>query len=208
MSLEVINLKFEYPDDAFDCSTKYLINNTSFKVSEGSLLHLSGKNGSGKTTILKLIAGLLRPEKGEIRYFNKPIYNNLISYHENICYVGHKTGISLTLTVFENCFFDLKHTHMHQGIDDLLKRFSLFEVRNTPCALLSSGNRRRVGLLRLMLSRARLWLVDEPIIALDKDAIAFFVDSLKDHTNRGGMVIYTSHQQIDLPTANHTEYTL
>lgn len=208
MPLVVDNLSFDYPDYNFDFCKERLLNNINFNLEEGDVLHLLGNNGSGKTTLLKIISGLLHPHEGDIRYFNKSIFNHLSTYQENICYLGHKLGISLELTVWENCQFDLKYLHCNLDIDDLLKRFSLFAQKNTACFLLSAGLRRRVALLRLLMSKAKIWLLDEPFVALDNDTIAILKEFLRAHVNDGGIVIYTSHQLLDLQLDRQREYLL
>ncbi|MDF1757958.1 MAG: heme ABC exporter ATP-binding protein CcmA [Legionellaceae bacterium] len=206
MTLEVVNLGFEYSDYELDCSNSKLLNNINFSLSSGSSLHIRGKNGSGKTTMLRLLAGILNPSDGQIYYSKQQIYKTLINYQRNICYVGHKIGISSSLTVLENCYFDLNYHN--QDIDELLSKFSLSEYKTTPCSLLSAGMRRRVGLVRLLMTDAKLWLLDEPIIALDTDTIKLFVEHIHAHLEKGGMLVYSSHQQLNLQTKNQYEYQL
>lgn len=206
--LEIRNLSFDYPDKGLDYHAAPLLHGVCFALSAGSILHLRGNNGSGKTTLLKLLAGLLSPAEGEIRCDGECVAQQLAVYQERLCYVGHKAGISQALTVMENCRFDLRRDRSGNDLDALLKRFSLFELQDIPCYLLSAGQRRRVGLLRLMLSNATLWLLDEPLVALDHGAIDVLMTCLNEHVQRGGLVVLTSHQRLPLDIEDYQEYCL
>lgn len=199
--LEVINLDFDYPD-------KRLLQGVQFTVNTGYLLHLRGNNGTGKTTLLKLLAGMLRSTQGEIYYRGHLITKNLASYQQQICYVGHKTGISQLLTVRENCRFELHRDRCLLPFDELIRAFSLQGLEDVVCGMLSVGQRRRVGLLRLLMTDASLWLLDEPLVALDKDAIAIFMTVLNKHLSQGGQAVLTSHQPLPIRQENYQEYNL
>lgn len=199
--IELINLDFDYADTP-------LLNGVSFTLNTGCLLHLRGKNGAGKTTLLKLLAGLLHPTHGEIRYQGHSIAINRTAYQQNICYVGHKPGVSQLLTVRENCSFELQRSPDLVSFDALLERLSLLDYSDVPCNLLSAGLLRRVGLLRLLMSNASLWLLDEPLVALDQDALDMVMIFIKEHLKRGGQVILTSHQRLPLSGENCLEYCL
>ncbi len=170
-------------------------------------MHLRGGNGVGKTTLLKLLAGILHPSHGEIRYAGRSINSDMATYQQQICYVGHKTGVSQLLTVRENAHFEL-HCEQKIAFNELMDLYSLQGLEDVSCSVLSVGQRRRVGLLRLHLSNASLWLLDEPLIALDKEAISFLMASLTTHLSSGGQVILTSHQNLPLKTDNYQEYCL
>lgn len=211
MLLEVNHLDFDYPSNDFSYQLKPLLQDVCFSLSSGSLLHLRGSNGSGKTTLLRLLAGLLQPVSGEICSNGLNIEKQRISYQEQLCYVGHKTGISPALTVIENCRFDLQYSvpdRDDKTCDELLRRFALFEFQDTVCALLSAGQRRRVGLFRLLLSQATVWLLDEPLVALDHDMIDVLMNCLNEHLHSGGLIILTSHQRLPLNIETYQEYCL
>ena len=199
--LDVENIHFDYPD-------KPLLHNVQFSVSAGQLLHLRGNNGAGKTTLLKLLAGLLHPTQGDVRYQGRAIKDNLTEYQQSICYVGHKAGVSQVLTVRENCRFELQRKQHSMSFDALINRFALAGLEDVPCGLLSVGQRRRVGLLRLLMTDAPLWLLDEPLVALDHDAVAILLDCFGEHLVRGGQIILTSHQPLLLPHHDCREYCL
>lgn len=199
--LEAINVNFDYSD-------KPLLHNVQFSLPAGHLLHLRGNNGAGKTTLLKLLSGMLRPLSGDIRYQGRSIRHDLATYQQAICYVGHKAGISQLLTVRENCHFALQHSMHAMPFDALLKRFALSGLEDVLCGVLSVGQRRRVGLLRLLMSDASLWLLDEPLVALDHDAVVILMECFSEHLNKGGQIILTSHQTIPLQKNQCQEYCL
>lgn len=199
--LDVINVHFDYTD-------KLLLHDVQFSLDSGQLLHLRGHNGSGKTTLLKLLAGLLHPTQGEVRYQGRVITDNLADYQQSICYVGHKAGISHVLTVRENCQFDLQRGEHCIPFDELISRFSLIGLEDVPCGMLSAGQRRRVGLLRILMSDALLWILDEPLVALDNDAVAILVDCFGEHLDKGRQIILTSHQSLPLFDRDCQDYFL
>lgn len=201
MMLEAINLSFDYPD-------KPLLRDVELSVNPGTLMHLCGRNGSGKTTMLKLLAGILPPLGGDIRFRGRVIHNDLSAYQQNIRYIGHKTGISPLLTARENCKFELHLNPNKQTFDALIARFSLEGLVDMPCYLLSVGQRRRVGLMRLLLSEAPVWFLDEPLVALDQEAISNLMLVMDEHLSRGGVIVLTSHQPLSMPQGNYKAYTL
>lgn len=194
--LHVINLDFDYQDGP-------LLNKVNFHLPEGGLLHLRGANGSGKTTLLKLIAGLYPPLKGEIQFLGQNTALDYRAYQHHLCFVGHKTGINPSLTLRENCLFDLHYSPFKPSIEEWALLFKLHHHLDVPCALLSAGQRRQAGLVRLWMSSAKLWLLDEPFVALDEAAVQLLMTKIKLHREEGGAVLLTSHQPLSL---NHSEY--
>ena len=199
--LDVIGLSFDYPDKA-------LLHNVQFSLDAGQLLHLHGHNGAGKSTLLKLLAGLLQSTQGEVRFQGRGIMENLAEYQQSICFVGHKAGISQVLTVRENCRFELQRGNHSMPFDDLIRRFALSGLEDVPCGLLSAGQRRRVGLLRILMSNASLWLLDEPLVALDQDAVGLLMDCFIEHLDNNGLIILTSHQPLPLLGRDCQDYCL
>ena len=196
--LDVTNLDFDYSDQS-------VLKGVKFQLNSGSLLHLRGVNGAGKTTLLKLLAGLLRPTQGQISYHGQSIWDNLPAFQQSICYVGHKNGMSQLLTVREYCQYEFSKM---DKFDEVIKRFNLQGLEDVVCALLSVGQRRRVGLLRIMMSNAPLWLLDEPLVGLDQQSITTLVSCFAEHLDAGGQIILTSHQEIPLNGRLHQEYVL
>jgi heme exporter protein A len=193
---------------AFDYLDVPLLQRVQFSLEGGMLLHLRGGNGAGKTTLLRLLAGLLHPLEGDILWNNQSIHKDLPSYQQNVCYIGHKSGLSPELTVKENCYLDLHWPGRVTSFSTLLEQFNLTGLANTPCYQLSQGQRRRVALLRAAITRARLWLLDEPLVALDSAAIISLTDCLKQHLRDGGLIVMTSHQSLPASFVNYEEYSL
>lgn len=199
--LQVKRLNFEYPD-------KPLLENIQFTVNPGTLLHIRGCNGAGKTTLLKLLAGLLIPVAGQIKWNHVSISDDLMTYQQDLCYVGHKTGVSQLLTVEENCHFELHRHQSLMAIQEMIQALGLDAVKDIPCGLLSVGQRRRVGLLRLWMTRASLWLLDEPFVALDHKTLKTIMNLFDLHLKRKGIIVLTSHQDIPVSSIAIQEYFL
>lgn len=204
MLFEVDKLQFSY--ESLDFFGDFLLNEITFKVD--SILQIRGKNGSGKTTLLRILAGILPPISGDIKYNGHSIFNNSYNYKNSICYVGHKLGLNLQLTVFENCYYYLKNSKEKLEIMQLLEIFSLTGLENKLTGLLSTGQKKRLSLLRVLLSDSKLWILDEPFTALDQDFIDLFVKYICDHISQKGIIIYTSHQAVHIDNIAHSEYVL
>lgn len=197
--LDVIDLDFDYLE-------KPLLKNVNFQVLAGDLLHLRGANGVGKTTLLKLLTGVRHPLSGYIQYNGSPISQNMSEYQSQLCFVGHRAGINPNLTVRENCLFDLHY--QQQNIETLAAVFKLTAYLDRPCGVLSAGQCRQVGLLRLWMSKAPLWVLDEPLVALDEASLGVLMQHIAMHRAKGGMVILSSHQMLPLHTTDYQEYLL
>ncbi|WP_115330542.1 cytochrome c biogenesis heme-transporting ATPase CcmA [Legionella busanensis] len=199
--LDICSICFEYEE-------KPLLNEVQLSIESGMLLHLKGPNGVGKTTLLKIVAGLLQPLRGDIYWRGQSIYSNLASYQQSLCYVGHKLGLSSQLTVRENCLFDLQWQQNISELSNFLELLSLQDLIDKPCSQLSAGQLRRVALLRLLMNKLPLWLLDEPLIALDNSSIAILSACFSEHLDRGGLIIMTSHQDLPKKFKNCQEYQL
>lgn len=203
MTLSIIQLV----ELAFDYQEVPLLHDINFQLDAGDLLHIQGANGAGKTTLLKLLAGLHHPSQGEIHYKGVRIDDDLASYQHNLCFVGHKTGISPYLTVQENCYFDSQY-QQNSDLQEPIAAFKLDKHLHSLCGVLSAGQKRKVGLLRLWFSEAELWLLDEPFVALDEDALGVLMAQIKRHRDKGGIVILTSHQRLPLEQSTYRSYCL
>jgi heme exporter protein A len=199
--LDVIELDFDYQEQP-------LLKKVTFHLPAGGLMHLRGPNGAGKTTLLKLIAGLYHPSQGQIQFAGQTIDDNLAAYQRQLCFVGHKTGINPYLSLRENCFFDIHYVPNNKNINELASIFKLENHLDSPCGLLSAGQRRQVGLLRLWLSDAKLWLLDEPLVALDDFSLAIIMAKIDSHRGQGGAVLLTSHQNLSLSKSDYQEFLL
>ena len=199
--LKVSGLSFDYQD-------KPLLDQVSFQVLPGQVLHLRGKNGAGKTTLLQLLAGLIEPHQGQIDFQNQPIHSQLSNYQKQLVYIGHKPGFNASLTVRENYQANLLEPSKRAAFEDYLAHLGLIDLGDTLCAQLSLGQRRRVSLLRLGLSDAKLWLLDEPMSALDQASVSLLMGCIARHIENQGAVIMTSHQGFPAPSFSIHEVCL
>lgn len=166
---------------------------------EASWVHVQGANGSGKSTLLKILIGLMRPQFGRITWDGINIEVCLSEYQQQLVYVGHLNGLSEALTVEENLHLDWQyHLEAESSLLEGLRAFELYPVRNKIIAHLSKGQQRKVALLRLWLTRAKLWVLDEPFTALDEGSRQILLDKLEQHLMTGGQLILTSHQTVNL----------
>lgn len=184
---------------------RLLFEEMNFTVSSGDVLEISGHNGSGKTTLLRLLCGLLLPEKGALLWRSQPINKIRPLYHSELAYIGHTDAIKSDLTAHENLLVAGALNGGGIGPDQALERVGLSKLRRLPSRFLSAGQRRRLALARLLVNRARLWLLDEPFTALDKGAIRTIATLLEEHAAAGGMVVFTSHHSIDIAHARTLE---
>jgi len=178
---------------------RVLFSNLTFELRAGKLLQVTGANGSGKTTLLRCLCGLFLAEEGEIEWCGVSIQRARSEYFGALRYVGHRTGIKEDLTPVENVTVDAVLSGRADGVTpfEALEQVGLASARDVPCRALSMGQRRRVGLARLLVSRAQLWILDEPLAALDHSGQKMVETLLKDHASAGGMVIFSSHQGLE-----------
>lgn len=188
-------------DLACERSERLLFKGVNFGLSGAQLLLVQGGNGQGKTSLLRLLTGLGRPDEGEVRWRGQPIARCRDHYHQEMAYLGHANGIKDDLNPVENLRF---HVALHgrpfeqaQALDTL-KRLGLSRCLDLPCRALSFGQRRRVALSALLLAGACLWILDEPLTGLDAPAVALVEGLIRDHIQAGGMVVATTHQVMNL----------
>ncbi|WP_050929976.1 heme ABC exporter ATP-binding protein CcmA [Aestuariivita boseongensis] len=161
-----------------------VLEHVSFSLSEGEALILRGPNGVGKTTLLRTITGLQPALEGQID-----------GAEDRIAYAGHADGLKPTLTVAENLQF-WAQVFGAGGIDAAIEAYDLGALRDRPAGALSAGQKRRLGLSRLMVTGRPIWVFDEPTVSLDVNAVAMFADAVRGHLERGGMALMATH--IDL----------
>jgi heme exporter protein A len=155
----------------------------SFSVSEGEILLLTGENGSGKTTLIKILAGVLRPSQGSVECVNT-----------DMVFVGHHLAVKDDLSVTENIRFVQNFAGGNgASVEEITDRVGLRRVCDQPARTLSAGQRKRCALARLLLSEAKLWLLDEPYSNLDKNGIELLDSLLKEHIDSGGACVLTTH---------------
>jgi len=190
--LEVINLSCVRDE-------RTLFHGLSFGVAAGDIVQIEGPNGAGKTSLLRLLAGLSRPEEGEVCWQKQPIRQQREQWHQSLLFLGHHPGVKAVLSPLENLGF--YHPDRTQSqIFDALEWVDLLGFEEVPVAQLSAGQQRRVALARLWLSDAALWILDEPLTAIDKEGVGKLMAQFTQHADKGGTVILTTHQ--DLPESH------
>ena len=175
-----------------------LFSELNFSLLPGNILFLQGENGSGKTSLLRILCGFRLADEGEISWGEKLI-SAVPEYFQNISYIGHKNGIKDELTVEEN--LDLMRSLASASAiktETVLKQIGLFKRADVITRQLSAGQKRKLALARLMMSNNSFWILDEPFTSLDQLSVEFFESLIKQHINRGGMLILTSHHDINL----------
>ncbi len=177
------------------------------EVLAGNLLHIKGKNGCGKTTLLKLCALLIEPTTGSILFKNAPAAST-DCYRQNIGYVGHKLGLSSGLTLFENYKLSFKSAFDADYFDWLMNQFNLRAQKDSPVSQLSAGQKRRAALVRLVLRQSKIWLLDEPFTALDSSSVTNLIHIFNAHLQEGGIIVLASHQPLSGLVTDHREYLL
>ena len=177
-----------------------LFRGLEFAVGPGELLRVAGENGSGKTSLLRMVCGLSLPAAGDIRWHGESIRRLREDYWKDLVYVGHANALKDDLTAQENLRIGSAIAGLTPAPDDTLAALEAFGVltcADLPARVLSQGQRRRVSLAKLAVSRSRpLWILDEPFTALDKAAVAHLQALIADHVSGGGTVMLTTHQEV------------
>jgi heme exporter protein A len=189
-----------------------LFRGIGFALAPGALLRVTGANGSGKTSLLRVLCGLLAPSAGSVRWNRRDIRALSADYRGNFSYVGHANALKSDLTVAENlavacALAGLAATPAR--LAGALERLGLASRRHLPAKALSQGQRRRAALARLALSEALpLWILDEPFAALDVEAIDTVQSLVGEHLARGGMAVLTTHQEARIKAPSVTDIDL
>jgi len=170
----------------------------SFDVAAGQALWIRGKNGAGKSSLLRICAGLLKPVGGHLRWGGVEISDNPDMYQGKYHYQGHQDALKAVLTVRENLTFWAKYNG-RSNVGKAISDFALADLAETQTGLLSAGQKKRVALARLLTSPAPLWILDEPVSSLDAAFIELFKKHLVAHLDAGGMALLATHQDLELP---------
>ncbi len=182
----------------------------NFSLNSGQIMQLAGPNGAGKTSLLRIIAGFSVPDEGVILYQEQPISKYYEEYARELLFIGHKTGVNTQLSAVEN----VRHwLHINGYINEpdlypILAKLGLVGLEDVPVRTLSAGQQRRVALVRLWLSDAKLWVLDEPFTALDKSGVAFLQQRFTEHLQSGGAILLTTHQDLTTHFSNLQTVTL
>ena len=181
-----------------------LFADVSFRLEGGEMLYLQGRNGSGKTSLLRMLCGLTPAASGDIRWRSQPIGKLGESFRSELCYLGHHNAIKEELTPLENILSSARLAQ--ESIDeeaalDALELVGLHGREDLACRYLSQGQKRRAALARLVHEKRALWILDEPYVALDRAAIQLVAGLVGAHLQRGGLAVLTTHQAVAVPAA-------
>ena len=178
---------------------RVLFTDLSLQFQSGDFVQIEGHNGIGKTSLLRILAGLAQPVEGKVRWNSDEIIKQREEYHYQLLYLGHHSGVKPELTAWENLKFYQQISQGQQGTDilwDVLETVGLLGREDLPAAQLSAGQQKRIALARLWISEAPLWILDEPFTAIDKKGVEVLTALFENHAKNGGMVILTSHQEV------------
>jgi heme exporter protein A len=177
---------------------KLLFENLSFELNSGEVLKVSGPNGSGKTSLMKILAGLSSFETGSIDYDETKI--NSERYNLDFLYLGHLAALSPELSCLENLKYTMRLGNDNLDLDfsDALEKVGLKKFENELVGKLSAGQKKRIALSLLFITQSKVWLLDEPFSALDSKAIKIIETRVEDHCNSGGICILTTHQECNI----------
>lgn len=186
---------------ACDRGDRRLFSAVDFAVAPGQWLQVEGPNGAGKTSLLRIVAGLAPAADGRIEWEGQPVAEVRDEFHARLLYLGHAPSIKDDLSALEN--LQTAAAVAGRPLDEhtaltALRRIGLKGREDLPTRVLSQGQKRRAALARLLCSQARLWILDEPFVALDVAAVSQLCEILDEHLSRGGMLLFTSHQAVQL----------
>jgi len=181
--------------------TRRLFKDLNFSAENGELVELRGPNGSGKTSLLRILCGLAMPVSGEVRWNGTAIRSLGEEYFGSVAYLGHQNAVKDELTAIENvrissavCGYALDQ----KDAQEILKRVGLTQQQNLPARVLSAGQRRRLAMTRLLISKARLWILDEVLTSLDDAAMNLSREFIGEHLKQDGIAIVATHQDLNL----------
>ncbi len=188
---------------------RILFEDLSFTINAGDIVQIEGPNGAGKTSLLRILAGLSQPYEGKVIFDNNPIDSHREEYHQNLLYLGHTPGVKSEMTAQENLAFNLSlHGYDKNDAEETLSKVNLLGFEDALASHLSAGQHRRIALARLWQSQAKIWILDEPFTAIDKQGVKHLETLFMKHINNGGVVILTTHQDLSLKNTVLRKITL
>lgn len=175
-----------------------LFEQLSFSLQSGDILQVAGPNGAGKSSLLRILAGFLTPQSGQVLYQGQNVEKNRLEFNADLLFIGHKAGNNNHMSAFENILYWCQTHQTNDEFDpyELLGRLGLVGLEDVPVSQLSAGQQRKVALARLWLSSARIWILDEPFTAIDHGGVAGLQRRFEQFLESGGMIILTTHQDL------------
>jgi heme exporter protein A len=177
---------------------RVLFSNLNFTLNSGQVLLIEGRNGAGKTSLLRILTGFRRPEVGDL-FWNDEAIDDTQEFYQDTAYIGHNNGLKDTLTAEENLRYAQALAISTLSIDDAMEQVGLNGYQETAVRFMSAGQKRRLALARLLCTHKPLWILDEPFTSLDRASIKLFEKFIETHVNQGGLVIMTSHHDTSIP---------
>jgi len=189
---------------------RLLFSGIDFALNPGDVLYVHGANGVGKSSLLRILCGLLDPAEGEVHWQGQPSSADPLAFRRAVGYLGHKLGLKERLTAAENVMLFVENApslsvdsqtasaETQKQAEWALERLGVLSLKNHLCETLSAGQKQRVALARLIAKKCAVWLLDEPFTAVDSVGITALESILADHVKKGGIVVLTSHQAIEL----------
>jgi heme exporter protein A len=188
---------------------RLLFEQLSFDVSPGDIIQIEGPNGTGKTSLLRILAGLSQPYSGAVHYQGESIGDCREEYNQDLLFLGHLPGVKGEMTAQENLSFNLAmHGIATDAVEETLAKVNLYGFEDAFANHLSAGQHRRISLARLWQSTAKLWILDEPFTAIDKAGVKVLEQLFLDHAQRGGAVVLTTHQDLSFSGEHFKKVTL
>lgn len=189
---------------------RLLFDGLNLTVKPGQIIQVEGPNGVGKTSLFRLLVGLMTPYHGQVLWQGEAISNDRDTYHKNLLYLGHQSGVKPELSAFENLRFyqQMFEPKFSGDLFQILAQVGLAGLEDIPAVQLSAGQQRRVALARLWISTAPLWILDEPFTAIDKSGVKVLEQLFLNHAANQGMILLTTHQDLNLPKANYSKLVL
>lgn len=188
---------------SFERGERKIFSGIDLSISPNKIIHISGRNGIGKTTLIKILSNILLPKTGEIYWNGKNIKNNIGDFFKNLTYIMDIPTSKNEMTVKENVFFWKKLFSSKIKEVEINTIFELLTLnKNSKVSFLSKGEIKKLELCRLVLEQKKLWILDEPFSGLDEFSVELINETFKNHIENGGMIIFSSHIQPEIKNIN------
>ncbi|MFI3180132.1 MAG: cytochrome c biogenesis heme-transporting ATPase CcmA [Methylococcales bacterium] len=177
---------------------RVLFSDLNFTLNSGQVLLIEGRNGAGKTSLLRILTGFRKSDEGDL-FWNNELIDDTQEFYQDTAYIGHNNGLKESLTAEENLHYAQALAISTLTIDDALEQVGLNGYQETFVRFMSAGQKRRLALARLLCTHKPLWILDEPFTSLDRASIKLFENFIGTHANQGSLVIMTSHHDTSIP---------